>query len=241
MSTDPGNSIDLILVRLAHVENRQPVAAVEAFLELDGTDVSGVVHRCWLRCGINPAKLVVVDELGDGRVRTAYRAVGILPELQLAELHSERVEDEESADERLAGADDELDRLGRLDAPDHAREHAEHASFGAAGNEARRRRLGIQAPIARAFLGREHGRLPLEPENAAIDIRLVEQHARVVDEIAGREIVGAVDDDVVGREQVERVLGRDRRVVRDDLDQRVDVTQSILAESSFDLPTSDVP
>ena len=92
---------------------------------------------------------------------------------------------------------DQLDRLGRLDHADDARQHAEHAAFGAARHEAGRRRLGIQAAIARAVLRREHRRLSFEPEDAAVRVRLAEQHARVVHEIARREIVGAVEDDVV--------------------------------------------
>ena len=51
----------------------------------------------------------------------------------------------------------------------------------------------------------EHARLPLEAEDAAVDVRLAEQGARVVDQVAGREVVGAVGDDVVVLENLERV------------------------------------
>ena len=157
------------------------------------------------RAGADAAELLVVDQLGHGRMRAADRAVGVLAQLQLAEAHPQRVVDQEPADQRLAGAEDQLDRLGRLDRADDAGQHAEHAAFGAARHQSGRRRLGIQAAVARAVLGREHRCLALEPEDAAVDVRLAEQHARVVHEIARREVVGAVEDDVVRLEQLQRV------------------------------------
>ena len=165
------------------------------------------------RGGMDAAELFVVNQLGDRRMRAAHRAVRILPQLQLAEAHPQRVVDQEAADQRLADAGDQLDRLGRLDHADDARQHAEHAAFGAARHQPGRRRLGIQAAIARAVLGREHRRLPLEPEDAAVGVRLAEQHAGVVRQVARREVVGAVEDDVVGLEQLQRVLRRQRRLV----------------------------
>ena len=47
--------------------------------------------------------------------------------------------------------------------------------------------------------------LPLKAEDGAIDIRLIEQHARVIHEIARGEVVRAIDDDVVIAEEIERV------------------------------------
>jgi hypothetical protein len=55
-----------------------------------------------------------------------------------------------------------------------------------------------------------------------VHVRDAEQHAGVVDEIAGREVVGAVDDHVVAAEDVERVGGGEARLVRRDVDVRVD-------------------
>ena len=45
----------------------------------------------------------------------ARRALRIAPELELAELRRERVVDEQPARERVADAEDQLDRLGRLE------------------------------------------------------------------------------------------------------------------------------
>ena len=92
-------------------------------------------------------------------------------------------------------------------------QNAQHSAFGAARHQAGRRRLGIQAAIARAALISEHRGLPFEAENRAVDVRLVQQHAGVVHQIAGGEVVGAVDDDVVILEDLERVLAGERHFV----------------------------
>ncbi len=77
-------------------------------------------------------------------------ALGIFAELELAEAHAERVDEQEAADERLADAEDELDDLGGLDDADQAGEDAEDAALRAGGDKAGRRRLGIEAAVAGA-------------------------------------------------------------------------------------------
>ena len=119
--------------------------------------------------------------------------------------------------ERLADAEDQLDGFGGLDHADQAGQNAEHAAFGAGGHEARRWRLGIEAAIARALLGREDAGLAFEAEDRAVDVRLAGEHAGVVDQVAGGEVVGAVDDDVEVAEELERVFavkGASRRFAR---------------------------
>jgi len=43
----------------------------------------------------------------------------------------------------------------------------------------------------------EYGDLPLEAKNRAIDIRLARQNGQIVAEIAGLEIVGPINDEIV--------------------------------------------
>ncbi len=144
-------------------------------------------------------------------------------------------------DQRLADAEDELHGLGGLDRADEPGQDAEHARLGAARDEPGRRRLRIQAAVAGAVLGREHRRLPLEAEDAAVDVRLAEQHAGVVDEVARREVVGAVDDDVVAAEQIERVGRGERISCAITLTCGFSSFSVSFAESSFGGPTSEVP
>src|SRR5262249_23755802 len=88
------NAVDLPLVRFADVDDPKLLASVETLLELDGADFKRIarVHRGCLRCGrTKAAELLVVDELLDGRMGAAHRAVWILPEFQLTEVHAQRV------------------------------------------------------------------------------------------------------------------------------------------------------
>ena len=105
---------------------------------------------------MDPAELVVIDKTGYGWMRTAYRTLGILLELQFAEPHPERIEDQESPDQRLAYSEDQLDGFGRLDDTDDPGQDAEHTTFCAAWDESRRRRLRIQAAVAGTVAGRKH-------------------------------------------------------------------------------------
>ncbi len=105
---------------------------------------------------------------------------------------------DEAPNERFANADDQLDRLDGLHDADDAGQHTKHAAFGAARNHARRRGFRIQATVARPLKMRgKDGGLALKTEDGTVDIRLLQEHADIVGEVAGREIVRAIDDDVV--------------------------------------------
>src|SRR5262249_47165701 len=49
------------------------------------------------------------------------------------------------------------------------------------------------------------------------------QHAGVVDQVAGGEVIGAVDDQVVPGEDLQGVVAVQRLLVQDHVDQRVDL------------------
>src|SRR5262249_41422212 len=95
------------------------------------------------------AKLFVVDELVDRRLLAAHRAATVALEVKRIDLVRQRIEAEKLADERLALAEDQLDRLQRLDRSDEAREDSQYAGLGAGRRHVGRRRLGVKAPIAR--------------------------------------------------------------------------------------------
>src|SRR5699024_4079015 len=147
----------------------------------------------------------------------ADRALRVPAEFQLAELHVESVVKHEASDERTAFAEGELQDFGGLDATDDAGQYAKNTTFGATGHHSRRRRFGIETAIARsAEVRRKDAGLAFESENGAVDVRLLQQHAGVVGEVTGREVVRAVDDDVVVFDDVEGVLAADARIVDDD-------------------------
>src|SRR5207237_2610120 len=88
-----------------------------------------------------------------------------------------------------------------------------HATVGAGRHEAGRRRFGVEAAVARPVLGPEDRRLALEAEDAAVYVGLAKQHASVVHQIAGREVVRAVNDHVVWGEHIQGVFGGERELV----------------------------
>src|SRR5581483_11078003 len=211
---------DLVLMRLAHIQDENVVAAIEALLEFfHGQGRHASFHRFLL--STNAAELVVVNQLAHGGMRAAGGAVGILTQLELAEAHAERVHQHQASDERLAFAEDELDGFGGLHHADQSWQDAEHAAFCAGGNQSGRWRLGIQAAVARAFLGGEHADLSLEAEDGAVHVGLAGEDAGVVHEVACGKVVGAVHDDVELAEELERVAAGEPRLEGAQLDIRV--------------------
>ena len=148
---------------------------------------------------------VVVAELQRG-VRAAGRAVRVAAHLELGEGHRQGVVDQQAAGERVADAEQHLDGLVGLDVAHHAAEHAEHAGLAARGRHVRRRRLGEEAAVAGALVGQEHRRVALEAQDARVDQRRARHQRGVVQQVARREVVGAVDDHVVVGDQVEDVV-----------------------------------
>ena len=100
----------------------------------------------------------------------ANRASGILAQLELAEAHGQRIEQEQAAHQGIAATENQLDRLHRLDRSDDARKHAQNSTFGARGYQSWRGRFGIQAAVTRAAGIPEYGGLPLKSEDRAIHI-----------------------------------------------------------------------
>ena len=173
------------------------------------------------------AEFLIIDELGDGRMIAAHRALRIAPQLQFAEAHRQRIVQHQPANQGLADAQDQLHGFGGLNQSDRSGQNAEHPAFGAAGNQARRWRLRIQASIAGAARIREDRGLPFEAEDRSVHVRLLQQHARVIHQVTRREIIGAVDYDVVVFQNIERVLAGQRNLVPVDLDIRIDVEHGL--------------
>ncbi len=223
-----GDPADGDLLGVAHIQDERPRAAVHQGLELDRRDLA--LGRCGgVGLGAaDPAELLVVDELADRRLRPADRAFRVLADLHLAEGHVERVVEQEPADQRVARAQDQLDGLGRLHDADQARQDPQHAPLRAVGHQVRRRRLRVEASVARPVRRVEHRRLAVEPEDRAVHVRLAQHHARVVDQVPRREVVRAVDDDVVAGEHLQRIRAIDRMLVPEDDQVGVDRPELLL-------------
>ena len=90
------------------------------------------------------------------------------------------------------------------------------------GRQLGRRRHGVQAAVARAVVRLEDGELAVEPEDRGRHHGDVEPHRRVVEQVARREVVDAVDDHVVAVDDLHDVGGVQADGVLDDLDVRVE-------------------
>ncbi len=155
------------------------------------------------------AKLFIVDQFLDRRLLPANGTLRILTQLELAKLHGPRVKQQQTIDQQIFSTENNLDRFVRLDRADDPGQHAEHATFSTRRHKSGRRRLRIQAAVARALLGPEHARLPFKPEDRAVNIWLAAQHTRIVDEITCGKVVSAIDDDVVVAKEPHRVVTRE--------------------------------
>src|SRR3989454_2412632 len=227
---------DLPFHRLANVEEADRVAPVEPLLQLRDRDLELLPDL--FRWTPQAAELLVVDEFLDRRIRSADRALGVLAQLELPELHPERVEDEETTDQGVAASEEKFDRLDRLDRSDNAREHPEHSALRTRRDEAGRRRFRVQTPVTRTLRRVEDARLAFEAEDRSVDVWLVQEDRRIVHEVSGREVVRSIDDDVVVFQNVQCVLRGEARLVRLDVDVRVDLSDALLRD--VDLLAADV-
>lgn len=117
---------------------------------------------------------------------------------------------QEASQQRFAAARDQLDRFQRLQAANDPAQRPQHADFTATRHAARRGWFREQAPVAGTVEMRgEHRDLTFEPIDTAEDQRSLGPRRGVVVQVAGPEIVGAVDDHIVVREQLQGVVSRD--------------------------------
>ena len=106
------------------------------------------------------AEPLVVLVASDRRVLAARWASRVTAVAELAEGEPERGVDEQAAPERLALAEEQLQRLGRLQDADEARQDAEAPRLGAGGREVRRGWRREQAPVAGPVEGNERVAAP---------------------------------------------------------------------------------
>src|SRR6185437_15246375 len=157
------------------------------------------------------AELLIVNELAE-LVRGAGRTFWVARHLQHTEGKAQRVDEEQATDQRGAQTQDELHGLGRLDRPHQPRQDAEHTGLSATRYQAGRGRFAEQAAIARASGRGEDRGLAFEPEDAAVYVGPLRQHAGVVHEVARGEVVASIDYEIERTHDLERILGRQLRV-----------------------------
>jgi hypothetical protein len=111
------------------------------------------------------------------------------------------------------------------------------SDLGARRRQLGRRRLRHLAPVAGAVVGQVGAHLALEPEDRAVHHRGAGLERGVVDQVAGREVVGPVHHHVELLEDLDDVVGPQPHVVGDDVDVGVERHERLLGR--VDLPLAD--
>src|SRR5258708_6469498 len=142
---------DLVFVRLADIENKKIISAIEPGLEFARSNFWNLHGGAGSFFAAHAAEFVVIDQLGDGAMRTAHWAIWIFAQLEFAEFHSESVKQQQAPHETIAAAKNQLDRFHCLDGADDSGQNAEDAAFRAGRDKPGRGRFRIEAAVARAI------------------------------------------------------------------------------------------
>lgn len=150
----------------------------------------------------------------------AMRAVWVFGEFDFSGGEAKGVEVEEFADGRLANVEEEFEGFESLEGADESWEHAEDTCFVSGRDRALRRELRDHATKAGGGLavgclemGGEDAELSFELVDRSVDKGLLLRGGFGGDEKTGGKVVGAVEDEVVGADEVAFVfLGEVLRV-----------------------------
>src|ERR1700747_1796786 len=108
----------------------------------------------------------------DRRGLAANRTIRIRPDFELTKPHLQRIEIDQPSDQWISDTENQLHRFDSLENSDDAGQHTENAAFSAARYHAGRGRLGEHAAVTGTTqVRRKHGRLAIEPEDGAVDVR----------------------------------------------------------------------
>ena len=92
-----GNMADGVLIRLPNINQRELVAAVLLGFKLCRRDLFARRQRRAFVAAPDAAELVVVNQMRDGRMLAADRAVRVFADFEFPERHLERVEHQQAA------------------------------------------------------------------------------------------------------------------------------------------------
>ena len=156
------------------------------------------------REGNHSAGWLIGDGFGNGWIGSAKLAVGIFFNLEFPEGGIESAVVHQPSKRWPAESGEKLNRFHRLQTSNDTREHAQDTGFSSCRDCSFGRGLWKEAAVARAAeVGSEDGELALELEDGAVNERLFEKEGGVVGREAGGEVIGAVEDCVVGLEKLQ--------------------------------------
>ena len=141
------------------------------------------------------------------------------------------------AEKGISGANEKLDRLDGLEHSDDSGKDPKHTRLRAIRHRAGRRRFGEEAAVARATeMRRKNRALALETRNRAVNERLFQKNTDIVAQIARREIVRAVENQIVGFHDLHRCFGIEADIVEFDANIRVGFEKTLAGAVGFFSP-----
>src|SRR5262245_17810936 len=159
---------------------------------------------------------------------TAHQAVGVTAEFQHAHLTAQGVNVQHATNQGPPSSQDQLHRFHSLYTAHQSWQDAQYAGLGATRRGPRRWRFRKETAVTGAMTWREDGGLSLELEDRAVHQWFLGHHAGIVDQVAGREVVAPIHDDIKVRDDAHDVLGPEALVKPDHLDIRVQGVQGLL-------------
>ena len=164
---------------------------------------------------LHAARDVMFFQRGDRRVGAAEWAAGIFGTPDAAELHFERIVDQQTVRERVPDFQNFFHGFVGLQNTDRAREDAQYSGLLTTGDQPGRRRFRVETPIAGvAFMRFDRGQLPFKTKDASRNQGFLRKEAGVIHQEPGAEVVRAVQHQVVVRQQRHDVLGTDVFLIR---------------------------
>ncbi len=143
----------------------------------------------------------------------------------------------QAAQRGLAEAGKELDRFHRLKTSNHTREHAQDTGFTSCRDGPFGRWFRQEAAVTRSTeVGSEDGELSFELKDGPVDERHLQKKGSVIGGKAGGEVVGAIEEGIVGGEEFERVGGGELPWVKNDFDVGIDLAKAGAGAFELGLP-----
>lgn len=177
--------------------------------------------------------------MGDAGIFAAERAGRVGFDVDFAETRVESVVMDEAPERLGAEIEEKFERFHGLERADDARKDAENARFGAGRDGAGRRWFGQKAAVTRAAEMRgEGGELAFKLKNGAVNEWFFQKKSGVVGGETGREIVRAVENEIMRFQEFEGVFGSETLLMRDEIEMRVDSQKS--ATSGVELELADL-
>ena len=183
-------------------------------------------------------RLFSVGQFGNGRAFPANRAIFLLLQFYLTEMHGSGVKGEQCAVEGFADPGDKLQGLGRLDGAEHASDRTQHTRLRTGGNSIRWRWLAEKAAITGGPPRKHSHGLAGETQDSAMGKGDFFHDTGIIHQKFGREVVRAFNNKIVAADDVPGIVGAQHFLIGPDREVGIDGEHFSLGR--YDLGNIDV-